>query len=410
MQFFGRVLTGVSDIYSSINPSNLSGSIDVLVIHDPDTDTLRCTPFHVRFGKLQLLIKPQDRKVDISVNGVHIPEIEMRIGEAGEAYFVEPLEEGDQQIPSRFLSTSPSDVISSPILQARSDRALSDTEEQPTAQSLPTTATAALREPQSDSEINYSMGKEPSSTIDTKVDTKNLPSPTPSWDWQWGDLPVHRKVTANNSDEQMEEEGLQVFSCAYDFVSFLQTVRNIERVVKHLVLGMEIDLFLIKAPFQIYTIRDLSKNLDEVFLDNIDKPLSYQEFEKDLAKLLEPEIVAKLVVRFSGISKTWYLAGRVGIHAAITMSIFGQMPSLTTLLKLAEESLEEEPPKETVVPVRTWRSWWTRSATSPTTPTQTAVTSSLASPTSPILIPTLPPESPIKEHPQASACGKTYLS
>jgi phosphatidate phosphatase LPIN len=37
-----------------LNPSTLSGAIDVVVVKHPD-GSLHSTPFHVRFGKLQLL-------------------------------------------------------------------------------------------------------------------------------------------------------------------------------------------------------------------------------------------------------------------------------------------------------------------------------------------------------------------
>lgn len=48
-----------------INPSTLTGAIDVIVIQGPgaagDTE-LACSPFHVRFGKWQVL-RPSDKKV-----------------------------------------------------------------------------------------------------------------------------------------------------------------------------------------------------------------------------------------------------------------------------------------------------------------------------------------------------------
>jgi phosphatidate phosphatase LPIN len=109
-----------------INPSTLTGAIDVIVIQRPgpagDTE-LACSPFHVRFGKWQVL-RPSDRKVsrlvcfspqcwvdcvsqqvDVSVNGQPIP-YHMKIGEAGEAFFVF---ETDEDVPP--------DLITSPILQ-----------------------------------------------------------------------------------------------------------------------------------------------------------------------------------------------------------------------------------------------------------------------------------------------------
>ncbi|KAH7922979.1 LNS2-domain-containing protein [Leucogyrophana mollusca] len=91
-----------------INPSTLTGAIDVIVIRRP-TDTgdisLACSPFHVRFGKLQVL-RPAEKKVNIFVNGNPIP-FSMKIGDAGEAFFIF---ETDEDIPE--------DLVTSPLLQA----------------------------------------------------------------------------------------------------------------------------------------------------------------------------------------------------------------------------------------------------------------------------------------------------
>ncbi|KAJ3569096.1 hypothetical protein NP233_g5276 [Leucocoprinus birnbaumii] len=89
-----------------INPSTLTGAIDVIVIQRPGTNgetELACSPFHVRFGKWQVL-RPSDKQVNVSINGQPIPYA-MKIGEAGEAFFVF---ETDEDVPA--------DLITSPIL------------------------------------------------------------------------------------------------------------------------------------------------------------------------------------------------------------------------------------------------------------------------------------------------------
>ena len=81
--------TGLSDKVSDslgINQSTLSGAIDVVVVPQPD-GTLRSTPFHVRFGKLQLL-NPQEKVVTITINDAPAA-FTMKLGYSGEAYFVE---------------------------------------------------------------------------------------------------------------------------------------------------------------------------------------------------------------------------------------------------------------------------------------------------------------------------------
>lgn len=108
--------------YKDINPSTLTGAIDVIVISrpklvpsatHPDEQVpapdgereLACSPFHVRFGKWQVL-RPADKKVNVYVNGNPIP-FSMKIGDAGEAFFVF---ETDEDIPEN--------IVTSPILEA----------------------------------------------------------------------------------------------------------------------------------------------------------------------------------------------------------------------------------------------------------------------------------------------------
>ncbi|KAG6329330.1 hypothetical protein ID866_9759 [Astraeus odoratus] len=96
--------------YKDINPSTLTGAIDVIVVRRPAEDGgvhLACSPFHVRFGKLQVL-RPADKKVNVSVNGNPIP-FSMKIGDAGEAFFVF---ETDEDIPE--------DLVTSPLLSPTS--------------------------------------------------------------------------------------------------------------------------------------------------------------------------------------------------------------------------------------------------------------------------------------------------
>ncbi|EPQ59162.1 LNS2-domain-containing protein [Gloeophyllum trabeum ATCC 11539] len=91
-----------------INPSTLTGAIDVIVVKRPAPDggeELACSPFHVRFGKWQVL-RPAEKKVNVSVNGRQIPYY-MKIGDAGEAFFVFETE-----------SDVPDDLITSPLLEA----------------------------------------------------------------------------------------------------------------------------------------------------------------------------------------------------------------------------------------------------------------------------------------------------
>lgn len=71
--------------YNSINPATLSGAIDVIVVEQED-GSLACSPFHVRFGKFQLL-RPSEKKVVFRVNDEE-QNYRMKLGDGGEAFFV----------------------------------------------------------------------------------------------------------------------------------------------------------------------------------------------------------------------------------------------------------------------------------------------------------------------------------
>ena len=54
MTSFINIVSSLRSAYNNINPSTFTGGIDILVVKQED-GTLRCTPFHVRFGKLGVL-------------------------------------------------------------------------------------------------------------------------------------------------------------------------------------------------------------------------------------------------------------------------------------------------------------------------------------------------------------------
>lgn len=100
MSFLGRMISSVSDFYKDINPATLTGAIDVIVVEDLNGN-FACSPFHVRFGKFKVF-KTQDKTVLIHVNDKSVP-IMMKIGEAGEAFFVN---ETTDDVPKEY-QTSP---------------------------------------------------------------------------------------------------------------------------------------------------------------------------------------------------------------------------------------------------------------------------------------------------------------
>ncbi|NWV41159.1 LPIN3 phosphatase, partial [Grantiella picta] len=97
------VFVRVKELYQELNPATLSGSIDVVVVRQPD-NSFKCSPFHVRFGKLGVL-RSKEKVVDIEINGEPV-DLHMKLGDNGEAFFVQESEEHEDSIPF-LLRTSP---------------------------------------------------------------------------------------------------------------------------------------------------------------------------------------------------------------------------------------------------------------------------------------------------------------
>ncbi|XP_058881773.1 phosphatidate phosphatase LPIN1 isoform X1 [Acipenser ruthenus] len=102
-QLAGQVFVQVKELYRGLNPATLSGCIDIIVVRQPD-GTLQCSPFHVRFGKMGVL-RSREKVVDIEINGEPV-SLHMKLGENGEAFFVQETGDDKEIIPS-YLATSP---------------------------------------------------------------------------------------------------------------------------------------------------------------------------------------------------------------------------------------------------------------------------------------------------------------
>uniref|UniRef100_A0AAX7ULB6 phosphatidate phosphatase n=1 Tax=Astatotilapia calliptera TaxID=8154 RepID=A0AAX7ULB6_ASTCA len=143
-QLAGQVFVQVKELYRGLNPATLSGCIDVIVVRQPD-GSLQCSPFHVRFGKLGVL-RSREKVVDMEINGEPV-DLHMKLGENGEAFFVQETENDQVTIGS---------------VSAKHNAVCIPGNSRPTS-------------PKSDSEL---IGK-PSNT-----DNQN-----PEMHWAWGELP-----------------------------------------------------------------------------------------------------------------------------------------------------------------------------------------------------------------------------
>ncbi|XP_068437703.1 phosphatidate phosphatase LPIN2-like [Clinocottus analis] len=102
-QLAGQVLVTVKELYKGINQATLSGCIDVVVVRQPD-GTFQCSPFHVRFGKLGVL-RSREKVIDIEINGEPVV-LHMKLGDNGEAFFVQETEKNNEVVPAHLM-TSP---------------------------------------------------------------------------------------------------------------------------------------------------------------------------------------------------------------------------------------------------------------------------------------------------------------
>ncbi|XP_063063610.1 phosphatidate phosphatase LPIN2-like [Engraulis encrasicolus] len=118
-QLAGQVLVTVKELYKGINQATLSGCIDVVVVQQPD-GSFQCSPFHVRFGKLGVL-RSREKVVDIEVNGEPV-DLHMKLGDNGEAFFVQETEQHNEVIPAHLVTSPiPTD---DPAFRAREARAM----------------------------------------------------------------------------------------------------------------------------------------------------------------------------------------------------------------------------------------------------------------------------------------------
>ncbi|XP_047971030.1 phosphatidate phosphatase PAH1-like isoform X1 [Salvia hispanica] len=88
MNVVGRVGSIITQgVYSVATPFHpFGGAVDIIVVKQHD-GTFRSTPWYVRFGKFQGVLKGAEKLVRIEVNGVEA-DFHMHLDNSGEAYFV----------------------------------------------------------------------------------------------------------------------------------------------------------------------------------------------------------------------------------------------------------------------------------------------------------------------------------
>ncbi|KAI3465364.1 hypothetical protein Pfo_022027 [Paulownia fortunei] len=97
MQAVGRLGSYISrSVYSVSGPFHpFGGAVDIIVVEQPD-GSYKSSPWYVRFGKFQGVLKTKEKVVSISVNGVEA-DFHMYLDHKGEAFFLKEVdvEEGE---------------------------------------------------------------------------------------------------------------------------------------------------------------------------------------------------------------------------------------------------------------------------------------------------------------------------
>ncbi|XP_043938172.1 phosphatidate phosphatase LPIN1 isoform X2 [Protopterus annectens] len=164
-QLAGQVFVTVKELYKGLNPATLSGCIDIIVVRQPD-GSLQCSPFHVRFGKMGVL-RSLEKLVDIEINcepvGLH-----MKLGENGEAFFVEETEDDKEIVPSH-LATSPILSEGAALLEAQMKKTSLDRKWnlECSGQMLDTASQAGSENPSNSSSVKKRRKRRRKSKIDS---------------------------------------------------------------------------------------------------------------------------------------------------------------------------------------------------------------------------------------------------
>lgn len=101
------ITRGVSTVSGPFHP--FGGAVDIIVVEQPD-GSFKSSPWYVRFGKFQGVLKAKEKIVNISVNGVEA-EFHMYLDRRGEAYFLREVEgEDGDSVPFPSSSSSGDDT------------------------------------------------------------------------------------------------------------------------------------------------------------------------------------------------------------------------------------------------------------------------------------------------------------
>ena len=237
MEYFEKITKNIKGFYNDINSATLTGAIDVVVVEQED-GSFKCSPFHVRFGKLGV-IRSKEILVDIEVNGEPV-DLHMRLGQAGEAYFMdstdsdedlnEPIVESFTTNKKNMLDLSDTKNASSPMKTPQTDdnlyindqslkskpsepipiKSLSFGEERNVkvnffsdgeiTPEMTSPSVSRPSTPKSDTEYEIKSSKKHIKRNSISHENSN------EWNWNWGQLPERQNTLSKKESDQVKKE------------------------------------------------------------------------------------------------------------------------------------------------------------------------------------------------------------
>lgn len=127
MSLVGKVGSLISQgVYSVATPFHpFGGAIDVIVVQQQD-GSFRSTPWYVRFGKFQGVLKGAEKFVKISVNGTEA-DFHMYLDNSGEAYFIREVDPATHETNSLISGSESNNGNENNGTGFRLEHSLSDT-------------------------------------------------------------------------------------------------------------------------------------------------------------------------------------------------------------------------------------------------------------------------------------------
>uniref|UniRef100_A0A0D9WHD8 LNS2/PITP domain-containing protein n=1 Tax=Leersia perrieri TaxID=77586 RepID=A0A0D9WHD8_9ORYZ len=121
MNVVGRVGSLISQgVYSVATPFHpFGGAVDIIAVEQPD-GSYRSTPWYVRFGKFQGVLKGAEKVVTITVNGVDA-NFHMLLDNSGQAYFMRELVPGSENSGTSSEEEGEASSGPEPPMRSKSD-------------------------------------------------------------------------------------------------------------------------------------------------------------------------------------------------------------------------------------------------------------------------------------------------